>query len=116
MIPKPTRILHRSLSTSTSSSNRHRLFYTDILPPMLRVLAYGSASYFALHLVWNLLDREEERESMRQGIQDLKQTVAEKASSKQQPTPAPSPTETGRPSWYQSLWPFGRAKQAQAQE
>ncbi|KAK0536410.1 Mitochondrial-processing peptidase subunit alpha [Tilletia horrida] len=53
-------------SSSSSSSNegpspsRHALFYRDIVPPLLRVLAYGSIVYFGLHLVWVVLDREEQ--------------------------------------------------------
>ncbi|WFD03670.1 hypothetical protein MOBT1_002363 [Malassezia obtusa] len=40
---------------------KHRLLYSEIYPPLLWVLAYSTATYFALALTWNLLSRAEER-------------------------------------------------------
>ncbi|KAK0545629.1 hypothetical protein OC861_005196 [Tilletia horrida] len=46
--------------TQQGPPSRHALFYRDIVPPLLRVLAYGSIVYLGLHLTWVVLDREEQ--------------------------------------------------------
>lgn len=59
----------------TSARARHASLYTEIVPAMMRILAYGSAIYFALHLVWNLLDRDEQRQLMTKQADDLENRI-----------------------------------------
>lgn len=94
----------------TSARARHASFYTDIVPALLRVLAYGSASYFALHLLWNLLDRDEQRQLMAKQagqLQDRIHSVTKKvhaATSSRVPSSAiPPEDQTPRK---RSWWPF----------
>lgn len=46
---------------STEPPSKHKLVYRQIFPPLIRVLAYGSAVYFSLHLVWQYLDGKEQK-------------------------------------------------------
>ncbi|PKI83537.1 hypothetical protein MVES1_002814 [Malassezia vespertilionis] len=53
-------------STATPTSpppppppSKHKLLYTEIFPPLFRVLAYSTGAYFALHLLWHALDDHE---------------------------------------------------------
>ncbi|UZJ51612.1 hypothetical protein CBS101457_000932 [Exobasidium rhododendri] len=62
---------------STGPPSKHKLFYRTILPPLFRVLAYGSAVYFALHLTWQYLDGNEQRELENQVRDDLESKVKE---------------------------------------
>ncbi|WFC97100.1 hypothetical protein MBRA1_003766 [Malassezia brasiliensis] len=41
--------------------SKHRLVYGEVIAPMAWVLAYSTATYFALALAWNWLARDEER-------------------------------------------------------
>lgn len=41
--------------------SKHRLVYGEVMAPMAWVLAYSTATYFALALAWNWLKRAEER-------------------------------------------------------
>ncbi|KAE8222634.1 hypothetical protein CF319_g4200 [Tilletia indica] len=59
-IPKFFRPQTREERRSEGPPSRHILFYRDIVPPLFRVLAYGSIVYFGLHLTWVVLDREEQ--------------------------------------------------------
>lgn len=43
--------------------SKHKLLYSEVIPPLLWVLAYSTATYFALALIWNVLKRSEERSS-----------------------------------------------------
>lgn len=77
-----------SSSQQQGPPSRHVLFYRDIVPPLLRVLAYGSIVYFGLHLTWVVLDREEqdarhagEVKSLQAEIRSLKDQAVRKAGS-----------------------------------
>lgn len=59
----PPRVPHRTAAGPGGARppSKHRLLYSEIYPPLLWVLAYSTATYFALALTWNLLSRAEER-------------------------------------------------------
>lgn len=95
----------------TSARARHASFYTEIMPALLRVFAYGSAAYFGLHLLWNLLDRDEQRQLMAKQADDLEdkiQSITQKVqaatASHDQQAPA-TPSEQQAPQ-KRSWWPF----------
>lgn len=67
-----------------AGKSRHVLFYRDILPPMVRVLAYGSAVYFAAHLAWTYLDAQEQRTLEAYERTALEKLVREKRLGEQQ--------------------------------
>lgn len=50
-----------SPSSTGKPKSKHKLVYGEVWPPLIRVLAYGSGVYFALHLVQQYLDGEEQR-------------------------------------------------------
>lgn len=74
------------------SHEKHRLFYREFYPPLIRCFAYGTGAYFALHLTWQYLDskeqdflRDEERSALeyrvkelREGVKDVGQSVEDK--------------------------------------
>ncbi|WFC97456.1 hypothetical protein MYAM1_000170 [Malassezia yamatoensis] len=55
--------------------SKHRLVYSEIFGPMAWVLAYSTATYFALALVWNLLARSEEQSGQNQQISSLQRQI-----------------------------------------
>lgn len=68
----------RPATSDTAERNdrrRHGYFYRDILPPFLRVLAYGSAAYFALHLAWQYLDGREQKQLEEEVRRELEEEV-----------------------------------------
>lgn len=48
--------------TPEPPKSKHKLVYREIWPPLIRVLAYSSGVYFALHLGWQYLDGQEQRQ------------------------------------------------------
>lgn len=75
--PKQPKPINPTPVDPNSASARHKSFYSDILPPFLRVLAYGSASYFALHLTWTVLKDGEIKQEREQEIDGLQKVVKE---------------------------------------
>ena len=69
---------HRRTSGPPS---RHKLFYRDIVPPLFRVLAYGSAVYFTLHLTWQYLDGREQKALETQVREEMEAQVRQKLES-----------------------------------
>lgn len=80
---------------------------------MLRILAYGSSAYFGLHLLWNVLDRDEQTKLMNAqtlGLEATAKSIVEKVdTAKQQVAGAVSGAaseaehKAGKKRWY---WPF----------
>lgn len=66
------------------------MMYTEIIPPMLRVLAYSTATYFALQLTWSLLNRSEEKAEQSTTLGHLQRDVRAVAA------PAPVTAPVGR--------------------
>ena len=65
---------------SNGASNiKHALLYREIFPPLIRVLAYSTATYFALHLTWELLDAREQRIKQETEISSLQSEIRAKA-------------------------------------
>ncbi|KAF6766845.1 hypothetical protein PSEUBRA_000798 [Kalmanozyma brasiliensis GHG001] len=71
---KAARKLDRS-QNPTGSSARHASLYSQLFPALLRILAYGSSAYFGLHLLWNVLDRDEQTELMNAQTSGLESTA-----------------------------------------
>lgn len=68
----------RHVSSSTSGGrpkSQHTFLYTDIFPPMMRVLAYSTAAYFAMHLTWLKLKNEEEKRAQTREMTQLRDEV-----------------------------------------
>ena len=68
----------RHVSSSTSGGrpkSQHTFLYTDIFPPMMRVLAYSTAAYFAMHLMWVTLASAEERRAQAAEIEGLRTEI-----------------------------------------
>ena len=97
----------------TGASARHASLYSQLFPALLRVLAYGSSAYFGLHLLWNVLDRDEQTQLMNAqttGLEATARSIAEKVDkAKQQVTSTASAIASegeekgGKKRWY---WPF----------
>jgi len=49
--------------------------YSEIFPPMFRVLAYSTATYFAMHLMWVTLASAEERRAQAAEIEGLRTEI-----------------------------------------
>ena len=65
----------------TAASARHASLYSQLFPALLRILAYGSTAYFGLHLLWNVLDRDEQTKLMTaqaEGLEATAKSLAEK--------------------------------------
>lgn len=60
---------------STGGKSRHALVYREIFPPMFRVLAYSTATYFAMHLLWVTLATEEEKRAQAAEIDGLRTDI-----------------------------------------
>lgn len=60
---------------STGGKSRHALVYSEIFPPMFRVLAYSTATYFAMHLMWVTLASAEERRAQAAEIEGLRTEI-----------------------------------------
>ena len=58
--------------------SKHALMYREIFPPLIRVLAYSTATYFGLHLAWLLLEQRESGASQRAEIDALQADVRER--------------------------------------
>lgn len=52
-----------------------KLVYREIFPPMIRVLAYSTGAYFAMHLAWVLLKSEEEKRVQSSELGDLRDEI-----------------------------------------
>ena len=76
----PQAVPHRTAAQPTS---KHRLLYSEIFPPLLRVLAYSTAAYFALHLTWGLLHRSEEGASQDAELTHLQRDIRAAAGTKE---------------------------------
>lgn len=63
------------LSNPTGASARHASLYNQLFPALLRILAYGSSAYFGLHLLWNVLDRDEQTKLMNAEASGLEATA-----------------------------------------
>lgn len=95
-------------SNPHSASARHASLYSQLFPALLRILAYGSTAYFGLHLLWNVLDRDEQRklmDSQTSGLEATARSLAEKVEkAKEQVAPTTTGTEDRKnKKWY---WPF----------
>lgn len=55
--------------------SKDALMYRELFPPILRVLAYSTAAYFALHLTWSLLERREVKERQDAELQSLQSEI-----------------------------------------
>ena len=55
--------------------SKDALMYRELFPPILRVLAYSTAAYFALHLTWSLLERREVQERQDAELQSLQSEI-----------------------------------------
>ncbi|KAN0059933.1 hypothetical protein ACQY0O_007906 [Thecaphora frezii] len=122
----------RKAAQANQPPSRHALFYRDIVPAMVRILAYGSSAYFALHLVWNLLDRDEQRilaEQKTQAFQDeirnLDRQIEEAAlnvkgkgegASHGTRTEGAEAEDGARKGWSSWVWPFGGGKHGKQAE
>ncbi|SPO32505.1 uncharacterized protein UTRI_04249 [Ustilago trichophora] len=100
-------------SNPTGASARHASLYSQLFPALLRILAYGSSAYFGLHLLWNVLDRDEQTKLMNaqtSGLEATAKSIVEKVdTAKQQVGDAVSGAaseaehKAGKKRWY---WPF----------
>ena len=61
--------------SSGAPKSKHALLYREIFPPLLRVLAYSTATYFALHLTWELLDAHEQRIKQQSEIETMRNEI-----------------------------------------
>jgi len=68
------RLLARLQSTARPKS-KHALLYSEVVPPVFRVLAYSTAAYFGLHLVWLTLKNREETEAQAADIAQLRTEI-----------------------------------------
>lgn len=68
------RLLARLQSTARHKS-KHALLYSEVVPPVFRVLAYSTAAYFGLHLVWLTLKNREETEAQAADIAQLRTEI-----------------------------------------
>lgn len=88
----PTRssflFMQRRLHTSASRDSTRRtpptppppqspLTFGDVWPALLRCLAYGSVSYFSLHLAWQYMDASEQRDKMEVERRQMEEAVRE---------------------------------------
>ena len=76
--PRSVRLGVRPYSNGAPKS-KHVLLYREIFPPLIRVLAYSTATYFALHLTWELLDAREQRIKQETEISSLQSEIHAKA-------------------------------------
>ncbi|WFD35159.1 hypothetical protein MCUN1_002009 [Malassezia cuniculi] len=69
--------------SSVPPKSKHALLYREIFPSLIKVLAYSTATYFALHLTWELLDAREQRIKQEQEISALKSDILDRVNAKQ---------------------------------
>lgn len=105
----------RKANAANQPPSRHALFYRDIIPPFLRVIAWGSSAFFAMHLVWNLLDRDEQRVLVERRHKEYEEQIKQLAS--RQPAlgdgdgaGAGADASRSAGGWLGWLWPFGAKK------
>nr|CDI54326.1 hypothetical protein BN887_00954 [Melanopsichium pennsylvanicum 4] len=99
-------------SDPTGASARHASLYGQLFPALLRILAYGSSAYFGLHLLWNVLDRDEQTKLMAaqtSGLEATARSIREKVDKAREALS--STTETVTPDGdtrgkKQRYWPF----------
>ncbi|CBQ73968.1 conserved hypothetical protein [Sporisorium reilianum SRZ2] len=101
------------LSNPTGASARHASLYSQLFPALLRILAYGSSAYFGLHLLWNVLDRDEQTrlmeaqtgglEATARGIVEKVERAKEVAASTVSSSGPQAEDKAGKKRWY---WPF----------
>jgi hypothetical protein len=63
---------------NTGPPSNHKLFYRDIVPPLFRVLAYGSAVFLSLQLIWQYLDGLEQKKLEEQVRTEMEAQVRQK--------------------------------------
>lgn len=101
-------------SNPTGASARHASLYSHIFPALLRILAYGSSAYFGLHLLWNVLDRDEQTKLMKAhtaGLESTARSIAEKVEQAQAKvsdagSKVVSEVKDGQKEGKKSWWPF----------
>lgn len=49
--------------------------FSQVWPALLRCLAYGSVSYFSLHLAWQYMDSVEQRDKMEEERRRMEEAV-----------------------------------------
>lgn len=69
-----SRLLQRHQSTARPKS-KHALLYSEIVPPVFRVLAYSTAAYFGMHLTWLALRNREEEAAQAADIAQLRTEI-----------------------------------------
>ena len=62
--------------------SKHKLFYREVIPPLFRVLALGSAVYFSLHLAWQYLDGNEQKRLEEDVRREMEEQVRRKLEAK----------------------------------
>ncbi|CAO1629865.1 unnamed protein product [Sympodiomycopsis kandeliae] len=82
--PPPPQENPRPSREPGGSHEKHRLFYREFYPPLFRCLVYGTLSYFTLHLIWQILDgqeqdflRTEEKNVLQDGIKELREKAGD---------------------------------------
>ncbi|GAA97812.1 uncharacterized protein L969DRAFT_96191 [Mixia osmundae IAM 14324] len=68
---------NRPSPTPAAQPSRHRLFYRDLLPPILQALALGSIAFYALSLLQMSLDAKYQAENYLAQIAKLEAELAE---------------------------------------
>lgn len=54
---------------------RQALLYREVFPPMIKVLAWSTGTYFLLHLTWAVLKNEEEGVQQAHVLRTLQQSI-----------------------------------------
>lgn len=62
---------------SQAPKTKHALLYSEIFPPVLKVLGYSTATYFALQLLWVHLRNQEEAAAQASELDGLKAEIRE---------------------------------------
>ncbi|TKY84633.1 hypothetical protein EX895_006535 [Sporisorium graminicola] len=94
------------LRDPTGASARHASLYSRLFPALLRILAYGSSAYFGLHLLWNVLDRDEQTKLMNaqtNGLEATAKSIVEKVERAKEKVEGAAEATVSSKRWY---WPF----------
>lgn len=89
-------------SDNRKPASKHRLVYREIWPPLIRVLAYGSAVYFSLQLLWQYLDGLEQARLEA----DVRRELEEEVRKEMEKRAAQTETEKSTKGWLE--WLTGR--------
>ncbi|WFD28245.1 hypothetical protein MNAN1_003252 [Malassezia nana] len=65
----------RRLQSTARTKSKHALLYSEIIPPVFRVLAYSTAAYFGMHLTWLALRNREESEAQAAELEQLRTDI-----------------------------------------